>query len=119
MQIITYDSFTGNQIGTHTELDFGTVTQASHPVKPLLFKLQPDTDESPTTITLTLTNAGWATNKFSVYNSPTFSVIQAGSNLFQTLTSISIPIANYVWLDVDIPSGQTGTTYASVSFSWL
>jgi hypothetical protein len=121
MKLITYDPFTGNKVGAQTELDFGTVTQASHPVKPLLFKLQPDTGESPTTVNIVLTGAGWTGNKFGVYNSTTFSVIQSGADLFQTLTTtpVTIPIADYVWLDVDIPTGQTGATYASVSLSWV
>ena len=117
MQIITYDPFTGNQIGAKTELDFGTVTQASHPVKPLLFKMQPDPGESPISITLSLSEAGWVTNTYGVYTNPTFSVIQSGSALFQSLP-VTFPIQNYIWLDVDIPVGQTGTTYASISLSW-
>jgi hypothetical protein len=128
MQIITYDPFTGTKIGTQTELDFGTVMQSSHPVKPILFKLQPDSGETPTDATCTLTGSGWAGNSFGIYNDATFAVIQSGDGRFQPLIgasllhpipdSTSFPISNYVWLDVDIPVGQTGTTYAGISIDW-
>lgn len=129
----TYDYITGNVIDSSArEFNFGDVIQGQHS-QPVLFRGFLDTETTISDFSLYLTdNGGWDA-EFGYYKDSSFiPAIEAGSTkLSNHLTKVAdatqgspggITIdwtdgtSNYIWLDIDIGSTQTGSTEAEYRF---
>ena len=130
MYLESYDYISGEGLGRSQDLDFGDVIQGRHCQKTLLLRAFPDVETSILDATVYLENrGGWPLAEFGCYVRHSFQAgISPGSDLlsnhlaetqdatYGTPGGRSIEMddstSGYVWLDVDIPTTQVGTTSA-------
>ena len=130
MFIKTYDSITGSIIADPAQsLDFGDVIQGQHNTRPLVLRAFPDIETTVNAITIKLqSDGGWTDADFGFYINEDFeSGVASGSEKF---SHFGTPPSGeqdmgwtgtntyYVWLDVDIPTNQTGTTDAAYRITY-
>lgn len=135
MYLQTYDTVTGSVISDRaSELDFGDVLQGRHCTNPVLIRILPDVESTITDMSAFLGNdGGWSSAEFGYYVNPTFiPEVQAGSdqmnNHFVVATDATAGTpggvalgttdgtSDYLWLDIDLPTTQTGSTAVTYRF---
>jgi len=126
MKFELYSNSSGDYLNGVSSLSFGQVIQGQHCSTPILFRAHADIESSVSDMELYLeSDGGWSTAEFGYYKSPSFeSGIQAGSSSLSnhfvetpdatqgSPNGITIDwtgsYSDYIWLDVEIPSDQTG-----------
>lgn len=109
MHFETYDSTTGQLLGIVQQLNFGDLIQNQHCVHPIVLRAVADQDLNVGNMRLSLTGKGsWQDTDFGYFNSPYFTLLEAGSSLFTSMDSTEYVIgwdgtaSDYIWLDAQI-----------------
>ena len=130
MHLQEYDYITGEVLGPLDALNFGDILQGQHCNRSIVLKALTDGDASVSGLSLALVNRGaWTTAQFGYHIDSTFKAsIEPGSTLLEAhhfdSTTQLIPIgwdgtqSNYVWLDLQTTSDQTGINTATLRLSY-
>lgn len=129
-----YSNASGDFLNSVGSLNFGQVIQGHHCSSPILLRAHADIESSVSDMELYLeSDGGWNDAEFGYFKASSFIPgIQSGSsflsNHFSEVSDATqdssggVPIdwtgsySDYIWLDVEIPSDQTGNAEVTYRF---
>lgn len=134
MKFELYSNVSGDYLNSVNSLSFGQVIQGHHCPQPILLRAHADIESSVSDLELYLeSTGGWSNAEFGYYKNSSFiSGVPSGSSFLSNHftevpdatqgSSGGVPIdwtgsySDFIWLDIEIPSDQTGNTEVTYRF---